>query len=240
LQFYLSQYICKGKTSYNFLSLPVSKTAAAGGSLVRFSTWEEESHHKFIGGNAVRKRTMTVRSKILLLALLIEGGACIVALVLARAWGIPLFPLTKHLLLDIAMGTIAALIPFALFIFSLSEKAKAISLLSSLRKIVEVRIRPLFASATFFDICLISLCAGVAEELLFRGVIQVKGGIVVASILFGVLHWVTPAYALLATAIGFYIGLVYHFTQSLLIPIQLHCLYDFGALLYLRYCAKDS
>jgi membrane protease YdiL (CAAX protease family) len=192
-----------------------------------------------IGYNAVRKRSMTLRSKLLGLALLVEGGAFIVALILARVWGIALFPLTEHLLRDIMVGTAAAAMPFVLFAFALSERAQAIPILSSARRIIKAHIRPLFASATLIDICLISLGAGVAEELLFRGVIQVKGGIVVASILFGVLHWVTPAYALLATAIGFYIGLVYHFGQSLLIPIQLHCIYDFGALIYLKYVVRE-
>ena len=182
---------------------------------------------------------MSLRVKILLLALFVEGGAFIVALVLARVWGIALFPLTEHLLRDIAMGTIAASIPFALFIFSLSEKAQAIPILNSVRRIIKAHIRPLFASATLLDIGCISLGAGIAEELLFRGVIQVKGGIVIASVLFGVLHWVTPAYALLATIIGFYIGLVYHFGQSLLIPIQLHCIYDFGVLIYLKYVVRE-
>jgi membrane protease YdiL (CAAX protease family) len=82
--------------------------------------------------------------------------------------------------------------------------------------------------------------AGLAEELLFRGVIQAKWGIIAASILFGVLHAVTPAYVILATVIGFYIGLLYHCFQGLLIPIQLHCIYDFGALIYLRYFVKEQ
>ena len=59
---------------------------------------------------------MSLRSKLLILALLVEGGVFIVALVLARMWGIPLFPLTEHLLRDILIGTAAAAIPFALFV----------------------------------------------------------------------------------------------------------------------------
>jgi membrane protease YdiL (CAAX protease family) len=183
---------------------------------------------------------MTVRTKILGLALLVEGAAFFIALVLARLWGIPLLPLTEHLLRDILIGTAGAAIPFALFCFSLSEKAKAVPIIRSLRKTITGDIRTLFASTTFIDICLISIVAGLAEELLFRGVIQVKWGILAASILFGLLHSVTPAYIFLATAIGFYIGFLYHIFQSLLIPIQLHCIYDFGALIYLRYFVKEQ
>jgi membrane protease YdiL (CAAX protease family) len=183
---------------------------------------------------------MTLRSKLLFFALLVEGVAFILALVLARLWDIALLPLSDNLLRDCLIGIAAAAIPFALFCFSLSEKARAIPIIRSLRKTITGDIRVLFSSATFIDICLISLVAGLAEELLFRGVIQAKWGIVAASILFGVLHAVTPAYVILATMIGFYIGLLYHVFQDLLIPIQLHCIYDFGALIYLRYRVKEQ
>jgi membrane protease YdiL (CAAX protease family) len=192
-----------------------------------------------IGNNIVKKRAMSPRLKLLFLALLVEGAAFILALFLARQWGIALFPLTKHLLHDVLIGTAAAAIPFALFCFTLSEKAEGIPLLGSIRKTVRKDIKAVFASTTVVDICLISLWAGLAEELLFRGVIQARWGLLAASILFGVLHFVTPAYALVAFVIGIYIGLVHHFFQSLLIPIQLHAIYDFGALIYLRYVVRE-
>jgi membrane protease YdiL (CAAX protease family) len=182
---------------------------------------------------------MSLRPKLLGLALLVEGAAFIAALVLARQWGIALFPLTEHLLRDMLIGTAAAAIPFALFVFTLSERAETIPLLGSVRRMVRGEIKAIFASATLVDICLISLWAGLAEELLFRGVIQAKWGLLAASILFGLLHCVTPAYALLAMVIGLYIGLLHHFFQSLLIPIQLHGIYDFGALIYLRYVVRE-
>lgn len=182
---------------------------------------------------------MSLRPKLLGLALLVEGAAFIAALVLARQWGIALFPLTEHLLRDMLIGTAAAAIPFALFVFTLSERAETIPLLGSVRRIMRGEIKAIFASATLVDICLISLWAGLAEELLFRGVIQAKWGLLAASILFGLLHCVTPAYALLAMVIGLYIGLLHHFFQSLLIPIQLHSIYDFGALIYLRYVVRE-
>ena len=183
--------------------------------------------------------SMSLRLKLLFLALLVEGAAFILALFLARYWGIALFPLTEHLLRDLLIGTAAAAMPFVLFCFTLSEKAEGIPLLGSIRKMVRGEIKAVFASTTVVDICLISLWAGLAEELLFRGVIQARWGLVAASILFGLLHFVTPAYALLATVVGFYIGLLYHLFQSLLIPIQLHAIYDFGALIYLRYFVRE-
>jgi membrane protease YdiL (CAAX protease family) len=182
---------------------------------------------------------MSLRLKLLLLALVVEGATFALSLFLARHWGMALFPLTEHLLRDVLIGTAAAALPFALFCFTLSEKAQKIPLLGSVRKMMRGEIKAVFASTTVVDICLISLWAGLAEELLFRGVIQARWGLLPASILFGVLHFVTPAYALLAMVIGVYIGLVHHFFQSLLIPIQLHAIYDFGALIYLRYVVRE-
>jgi len=187
----------------------------------------------------VTAHSMSLRLKLLFLALVVEGAAFVLALFLARQWGMALFPLTEHLLRDMLIGTAAAAIPFSLFCFTLSEKAAGIPLLGSIRKTVGKEIKAVFASTTVVDICLISLWAGLAEELLFRGVIQARWGLLPASILFGVLHFVTPAYALVAFVIGIYIGLVHHFFQSLLIPIQLHAIYDFGALIYLRYVVRE-
>jgi len=163
----------------------------------------------------------------------------IVALLLARLLGIALFPLTKNLLYDILLGTCGAVFPLALFVFSISKKAEAIPLLRSVRKTVMTEIRAVFSMTRLIDLCFISLFAGFAEEFLFRGVIQIKLGIVAASIIFGLLHCVTPAYVVLATIIGFYIGILYYLSQSLLIPIQLHFIYDFGALIYLRYFVNE-
>ena len=136
------------------------------------------------------------------------------------------------------LGTFGALLPLALFLFLLSEKAEDIPLLGSLRKTIINDIRVIFSKTKLLDLCLISILAGLAEELLFRGVIQVKLGIVGASIIFGLLHFITPAYCVIATIMGFYLGFLFQYYESLLIPIQLHFIYDLGALIYLRYYVR--
>lgn len=128
--------------------------------------------------------------------------------------------------------------PFTLFIFLLSEKAEGIPFIRSLRRVIITDIKALFSGVELSDIFLISLFAGFAEELLFRGVIQVKFGIAAASIIFGLLHFVTPAYCIFAALLGFYIGILFQMYQSILIPIQMHFVYDLGALIYLRYYAR--
>ena len=182
---------------------------------------------------------MELRTKLLIIAFLIEGFVFLLAVLLAWLFDIPLLPLSKNLFRDVLMGTFWALFPLALFVFSVSDTAKAVPLLGSVRNTLITEIKILFSATRLLDIVVISILAGFAEELLFRGVIQVKMGIIAASIMFGLLHCVTPAYVVIATIIGFYIGIIYHLYQSLLIPIQLHCIYDFGALVYIRYFIKE-
>ena len=117
--------------------------------------------------------------------------------------------------------------------------------LGRLQRTVEQLVVPLFARATIFQLALVSLVAGIGEEVLFRGLIQagladVKGllhakwiALATTSVLFGLVHWITRTYVLLATLIGLYLGLLFMATENLLAPIVAHGLYDFLVLVYL-------
>lgn len=93
---------------------------------------------------------------------------------------------------------------------------------------------PLFRNAPAGTLFMVALLAGLGEELLFRGVIQ--GGLegvvgswpalILASVLFGAMHALSRAYFLIATLMGFYLGLIYLWTGNLLIPILIHFFYD--------------
>lgn len=184
---------------------------------------------------------MTYPSRRLLsLVFITEGAAFGLALLLARWFGIELFPLTSDFAGDVVKGTLAALPPLALFICLLSRGANRIPGLSSLRRKVLGDVRFLFMDAGVVELVLISVCAGFAEELFFRGVLQTKFGIVAASLIFGLVHFVSPSYVLAASAMGFYIGVVFRISGHLLMPMQLHFIYDLGALIYIRYFPPDG
>lgn len=87
---------------------------------------------------------------------------------------------------------------------------------------------------------LLGVAAGFGEEMLFRGILQYElvdklgssvPAIICSSILFGLLHAVTPLYAVLATVASFYFGIIYLITDNLAIPIACHTLYDVVALM---------
>ena len=86
----------------------------------------------------------------------------------------------------------------------------------------------------------LGLAAGIGEEMLFRGVLQWEMGrkfgnfvaVAASSVIFGVLHAVTPLYAILATLASIYFGFLYISSGNLLVPIVTHGFYDFCALFY--------
>jgi uncharacterized protein len=62
------------------------------------------------------------------------------------------------------------------------------------------------------------------------GYLPLAAAVALTAALFGVAHWVTPTYALLAGLVGAYLGLVLLLSGNLLVPIVAHALYDVVAL----------
>jgi len=123
-----------------------------------------------------------------------------------------------------------------------------------LRRVFDNLIVPMFRNCTWVELAAISFLAGVGEELLFRGVFQTAMvdwssdflphtsaaamvgdwiAIVSVAILFGLLHAVNAAYAVLAALMGLYLGWLFVATENLAVPIVAHAVYDFLALVYL-------
>jgi membrane protease YdiL (CAAX protease family) len=102
--------------------------------------------------------------------------------------------------------------------------------------------------ASWGEVALLCLLAGVGEELLFRGVVQVliadhtgrAAGVILAGVLFGAVHFLTKTYFVLAAMVGCYLGWLFVATESLTAPIVTHALYDFVALaVVLRGAARE-
>ena len=122
------------------------------------------------------------------------------------------------------------------------------------RRVLDELIVPMFENCTWSDLVTISFLAGVGEELLFRGVLQAAIAqwtgdflahsptearigdwiaIVCVAIVFGLLHAVSAAYAVLAALMGLYLGWLWMATGNLAVPIVAHAVYDFVALMYI-------
>ena len=99
----------------------------------------------------------------------------------------------------------------------------------------------LFSSLSIGKIIVLALCIAISEELLFRGVIQTTSGIVVASLLFAVVHFRYFAHWFLALNIltlSFLIGWIYDWTESIWTTIILHFIVDCVLGLYLQKQSK--
>ena len=178
--------------------------------------------------------------------------AALVILAIALGWLLGPDPLRTHATaagLPAALGWgLAATLPMLAGLFIL-ERVR-FGEFAKLHDTIDDYLLPLFRPMRLWQLGLISLLAGLGEELLFRGWLQagIAGwiggpagpwiGLVLASLVFGVCYAVTRLYALLATLAGIYLGLVFLLTDHLLPAILAHALYDFAALVYMTRFAE--
>jgi membrane protease YdiL (CAAX protease family) len=180
------------------------------------------------------------RSDFLNLAGLCEGGLVVIAF--AVGWFVHVNPV-QQLYFDwwsVLVGVLATLpmlILFAVLYWTDLPPFRRI------RELLSEMLSPLLAQCRWFDIVLLAFMAGLCEELLFRGTLQIwasahwglPSAIVVVSIVFGLVHFVTPTYFILATAVAAYLsGTMFLVDRpNLLIPITTHALYDYVGFLIL-------
>ncbi|QKY71619.1 CPBP family intramembrane metalloprotease [Lentibacillus sp. CBA3610] len=88
----------------------------------------------------------------------------------------------------------------------------------------------IFKNRSIKGIFVISLMVSVAEELLFRGVIQAVFGYIVASVLFALVHiryLNKPVLLISVLFVSFYIGYIFVLTENLFVTIIAHFTVDF-------------
>ena len=186
------------------------------------------------------------------LAAAVEGG--LVGVAWLAGWLIGVLPLEfffwswQEALLGVA-ATVPMLVMFFLCL------RWPIGPLRPIKRFCDQIIRPLLSPCTLLDLAGISLLAGLGEEMLFRGVFQAGFAmwignewiaLALASVLFGLCHAITPAYTVLATIMGAYLGWLFlrsaslvgnagtdSVTSNLLPSVIAHSFYDFTALIVL-------
>jgi membrane protease YdiL (CAAX protease family) len=171
------------------------------------------------------------------LALAGEAGLFLLAWALGRGLGIS--PLTEiQPSLGAFLWGVIATVPLGLGLaWMLTTSWSPIRRLVAL---VTEQIGPALAGCSAVELALLAVAAGVSEEVLFRGVVQIGLvravpawlALIMASTAFGLVHFASRAYAAVAGVIGIYLGTLLLVQGSLLAPIVTHALYDFVALLY--------
>jgi membrane protease YdiL (CAAX protease family) len=108
----------------------------------------------------------------------------------------------------------------------------------ALRRLYRELLFPLFRASTPLEIVVISMLAGIGEEVLFRGAMQPEWGLIITSLVFGLFHVggrLTVALGIWAACTGALLGWLAIATGGLLAPIVAHIAYDALALSYLRW-----
>ncbi len=172
------------------------------------------------------------------IAVVFEGGLAVLAWGLGAAFGIPAFG-ELYLSWQDALWGVAATLPL------LAGAAAALRsdrpTLRRLRETIDHLVGQLFARSPVADLAVVSALAGIGEEALFRGFLQAAltaplgpwTAVTAASLVFGLAHFISPAYAVYAAAVGVYLGALLVVSGNLLVPVLVHALFDFVALAYL-------
>jgi uncharacterized protein len=175
---------------------------------------------------------------LIILSVLFEGGLAPLALLLGWLLGQPALSGFAWRAGDAALGVLATLPMLGLFLLGQNWP---VGPFRAIKRFFDEEARPILAVCKWPDLALISVAAGVGEEMLFRGVFQgvlarwlgPGPGWGVASLLFGLLHPITPGYIVLAALLGAYLGSIWIFTGNLLTVMVAHALYDFLAMVLL-------
>ena len=178
------------------------------------------------------------RLRVLLLAVAVEGGFIVLAVVIGWFTDTPPVRQFRWSARGAVEGVAATLPLLAVFFVIIRWP---VGPLGRIKQFGEHILRPMLRSCTVIDLLGIAALAGLGEEMFFRGAVQGSlqhwvpfwAALLISSVFFGLMHTVTPTYALLAAGLGLYLGVVWYYTDNLLVVTLAHALYDFLALLYL-------
>lgn len=141
----------------------------------------------------------------------VQGEPLLYASARAAARGVRLGP-------DLALGLTAAALVVVLSREFTRRTASGELLARTLGRLI--------GSLTLPECLILALASGVGEEAFFRGALQPRVGLVVASLLFGAAHFIPRrglvVWSLFSLAAGFLLGGLYAWTGNLLAPVAAH------------------
>jgi membrane protease YdiL (CAAX protease family) len=187
----------------------------------------------------VNSKVMT-RMRFLVSLYLTELVLIVISVIVTSLTDRSLFPFgfsltAEHLLLGVLSAVPIALLVLIASVGPVSRLGWVQRAMTSITGRLQKMLGPTMLALTTMDIVLLSTAAGIAEEMFFRGLLQSYIGIIGSAAVFGLLHALTPAYFVMATAIGLYFGFLYETSGNLLIPMAGHAVYDVFALYLLRW-----
>lgn len=167
-------------------------------------------------------------------ALMFQGGIGVLGLIAILVFGIPVLHSGPGLWQSVFYGMLGAAGTYGLLL--LFTRIPGL-----FPDNLERQMQGLYNFASGYSptvLILLSLLAGVGEELLFRGAVQgwlmqyttPSTAVLAASVLFGLVHYVSFTYFLVATGLGLILGGAYVLSESILLVMVWHAVYDMIAL----------
>jgi uncharacterized protein len=168
-------------------------------------------------------------------AALFYGSLTVAAVLWSGLRGLDLHLAGESAALSVLLGTLTA-------VSTVSLGLLAYRLLPVLREIAAELAPRLVDHADRSSLVLVAVFSGVGEETFFRGALQQEFGLVVASLVFGLVHVGPDRRYLVWTAwavlVGFLFGALYEVTGGLLAPILAHSAHNAATLLLWRRSRK--
>ena len=189
--------------------------------------------------------SITNSASFLRLAVAGEAGLLLLAWALGRWLDIAPLEELRPTLGNVVWG-MAAAVPLLLgLVWMVTSQSGPVRRLVTL---VENQLGAVLAGCSLLELGTLAAVAGWCEEVLFRGVVQAGltqwipelWALLATSVLFGLVHFASRAYALFAGVMGLYLGILFVVRDSLLAPIVTHGLYDFVALVYVARTSRVS
>jgi len=181
---------------------------------------------------------VTPAARLTAVALATQAGLGAVGLMAAGAARVPLRWGLERPVVGVAAGLLVAAVLAAANYRWLHAPT---GVFTRVRSAVDEVLVPTFAILTPPQIVVVSVAAGLGEELFFRGWLQAVVGWVPASLAFGVAHIAGArmlAFGVWATGMGLVLGGLALATGGLLAPVTAHACYDVLAFHYLGTAAR--
>ncbi|MBL4888919.1 MAG: CPBP family intramembrane metalloprotease [Candidatus Lindowbacteria bacterium] len=179
------------------------------------------------------------REQVLGLAASVEGGMGLLALVFSSVFGFVLFP---DFVLNPSVLSLSIVLTIPVLCLFMTVRLLPFETVQITNTTMDELLKPIIKPCSFGDLAVISILAGLGEEMLFRGVLQYTlyeqigpyASIIAVGLLFGATHYISMFYAILATSMGIYLGSLFFITENLWVPTIVHSFYDFVILVILK------
>ena len=175
-------------------------------------------------------------NRMTLIVLVVETVLAAVGLVVGRWIGTPILEDAR---VDLRSGVLALAATLPLLALTFWSMRTELAFFARLREVFSETVVPLFGSLSLPELLLISIMAGIGEEVFFRAFLQGSLGrfvnpwiaLALVSAFFGLVHAVSIGYAIVAGLLGVYLGTLLLVTGNLFVAVAVHALFDFVAIL---------